>query len=143
MLFSAVAAHGQQNAPSITQSRLFTNPAGPGTASFDANGNALPNRVPASSEDESFGTQIILKNQERPKIFSVFGDASVVYTNNVDLTPHRTRSDAFLAANAGAAWRPPISQGLALEISAASSVFRLYRDKGLDVERISAGTGLT
>lgn len=142
MLFSAVVAHGQQTASSITQSRLFTNPAAPGTASFDANGNALPDRAPASSEDNSFGTQIVLKNQERPKIFSVFGDASVVYTNNADLTPHGTRSDAFLAATAGAAWRPPIWHGLALEISAASSVFRYESAEGLDFERISAGTGL-
>jgi hypothetical protein len=144
ILFSAVGTgHGQQAVSSITQSRLFTNPAAPGTTSFEANGSALPDGAAATSGDDSFGTQIILKNQERPKNFSVFGDVSVFYTNNVDLTPHGTRSDTFLAANTGAAWQPLISQGLIAEISAASSVFRYDAAEALDFERITAGAGLT
>jgi hypothetical protein len=144
VLFTAVAAaRSQQAVSSITQSRLFTNPQTPGTTSFDANGNALPDNSAISSGDESFGAQIILKNQERQPSFNVFGDASAFYTNNVDLTPHRTRSDLFLASNVGAAWRPAISRGLVGEISAASSVFRYDRASELDFERITAGAGLT
>ena len=103
VLFSTVAVtRGQQAVSSITQSRLFTTPAAPGTISYDANGNPLPDNAATSSGDESFGTQIILKSQERPKNFSVFGDVSSFYTTNVDLTPNNTRSDFFLAASAGA-----------------------------------------
>jgi hypothetical protein len=144
VLFSTVAVvRGQQAVSSITQSRLFTNPSAPGTASFDANGNALSDSSATSSGDDSFGAQIILKNQERPKSFSVFGDAAGFYTNNVDLTPNHTRSDFFLASNVGGAWRPTISRELFAEISAASSVFRYDRASELDFERITAGTGLT
>jgi hypothetical protein len=144
VLFSTIAvAHGQQAVSSITQSRLFTNPSAPGTTSFDANGNALSDSGAASSGDDSFGAQIILKNQERPKSFTVFGDAAAFYTTNVDLRPDRTRDDFFLASNAGAAWRPTISSGLLGEISAATSVFRYDRAGELDFERVTAGTGLT
>ena len=104
VLFAAVIeGRGQQAVSSITQSRLFTNPTVPGTTAYDENGNQLPDAAETTTGDDSFGTQIILKNQERPKSFSVFGDASVFYTNNVDLTPDHTRSDAFVASNAGAA----------------------------------------
>jgi hypothetical protein len=140
---TAAAARSQQAVSSITQSRLFTNPQTPGTTSFDANGNALPDNSATTSGDDSFGAQIILKNQERQPSFNVFGDASAFYTNNVDLTPHRTRSDFFLASNVGAAWRPTISRGLVGEISAASSIFRYDRASELDFERITAGAGLT
>ena len=144
LVFLTVAAvRGQQAVSSITQSRLFTNPAAPGTASFDANGNALSESNATTSGDDSFGAQIILKNQQRPKSFSVFGDAAGFYTNNVDLTPSRTRGDFFLASNVGAAWRPTISSALLAEISAASSVFRYDRARELDFERITAGAGLT
>jgi hypothetical protein len=67
----------------------------------------------------------------------------VFYTNNVDLTPHGTRSDTFLATTTGAAWRPLIAQGLILDLSAGSSVFRYDSAGELDFERIAAGTGLT
>jgi hypothetical protein len=144
ILFSAVAVtRGQQAVSSITQSRLFTNPAAPGTTSYDANGNALPDNATTSSGDESFGTQIILKNQERPKNFNVFGDVSGFYTTNVDLTPHKTRSDFFLASNIGAAWRPIVARGLVGEISTGASIFRYDKASELDFERISIGGGLT
>jgi hypothetical protein len=144
VFFGAVAlSHGQQAVSSITQSRLFTNPSAPGTTSFDENGNTLPDNGETTSGDDSFGAQVILKNQERPKKFSVFGDVSAFYTNNVDLTPHATRSDCFLAANAGAAWRSTISRGFFSEISAATSAFRYDRASELDFERITVGAGLS
>jgi len=70
---TAAAARSQQAVSSITQSRLFTNPQTPGTTSFDANGNALPDNSATTSGDDSFGAQIILKNQERQPSFNVFG----------------------------------------------------------------------
>jgi hypothetical protein len=143
VLTAVGVARGQQAVSSITQSRLFTNPSAPGTTSYDANGNALDDSSATTSGDDSFGAQIILKNQERPKSFSVFGDVSAFYTNNVDLTPQGTRSDFFLAANVGAVWRPIISRGLVAEISTGSSVFRYDGASELDFERISAGAGLS
>lgn len=143
LLASPGVARAQEAVSSITQARLFAAPSAPGTTSYDANGAALAEDDATSSGDDSFGTQIVLKNQERPRTFNLFGTVSAVYTNNVDLTPDATRSDVFLAANVGAVWSPTITRGLVAEISAASSVFRYDRASELDFERIAAGAGLS
>jgi hypothetical protein len=145
LLFSTLGvARSQQAISSITQSRLFTNPTAPGTTSVDANGTPLPeDENAAGASDDSFGTQRILKNQERRRIFTVFADVSAFRTNNVDLIPHGSRSDSFLAANVGAAWRPAIRQDLIAEVSAGSSLFRYSRASELDFEKLWAGAGLS
>ena len=142
LVASVELARGQQAVSSINQSRLFTAPtAGPGSSI--ENGEEESSEESATSGDESFGTQLILKNQERPRPFTVFGDVSVFYTNNVDLTPDKTRSDTFVVANAGAAWRQSITRGLVTDVSLGGSIFRYNRASELDFERISAGTGLS
>jgi len=143
LLIGVAAARGQQAVSSITQSRLFANPSAPGTVSVDANGAALPADESSGSDDDSFGAQIILKNQERPRNFGVFSDVSVIYTNNVDLIPQGERSDSFLSAKVGAAWRPILSRELIGEISVGGSVLRHDRAVELDFETIGAGAGLS
>jgi hypothetical protein len=141
---SAAFARGQQAVSSITQSRLFTNQTAPGASSVDANGTPLPEEEAATdSGDDSFGAQIILKNQERPRKFSVFSDISVFRTNNVDLTSRDGRSDSFLAARVGGAWKPILSSQLIGEISVSSSVLRYDRANELDFETVGVGGGLT
>ena len=143
LLSTPGVAPGQQAVSSITQSRLFTNPSAPGTT-VDANGTALPEEEsPSSTGDDSFGAQIILKNQERRRSFGVFADFSVFHTNNVDLTPRRTRSDSFLAANIGTTWRPALSRELLAEVLVGSSLFRYNRAGELDFQKLYAGVGLS
>lgn len=143
LLLSGAIARGQQADSSITQARLFPNPSAPGSTSVDANGTALPEEESASdSGDDSFGAQIILKNQERRRIYTVFADVSAYHTNNVDLNASGSRSDSFLAANVGAAWRPAIRQDLVADISGGMSVFRYDRASELDFEKLWAGVGL-
>ena len=138
------AARGQQAVSSITQSRLFTNPSAPGTTSVNANGTALPEEEEGpSTADDSFGAQLILKNQQRRRSFSVFADVSAFHTTNVGLSPRGTRSDSFLAANIGAAWRPALSQELLAEISVGSSLFRYDQARELDFQKLSASAGLS
>jgi hypothetical protein len=134
----------QQAVSSITQSRLFSNPSAPGTAPVDANGTPLPDdERPATSEDDSFGAQIILKRQERRRSFSVFADVSAFHTSNVDLTPENTRRDSFIAANLGTAWRPVINSQLVGELYAGTSLFRYDRARELDFQKVSAGAGVS
>ena len=144
-LFSTIGlARGQQSVSSITQSRLFNNPAAPGTVPFDANGTALPNDENVTESDgNSLGDQIILKNQERRRLFTVFTDVSAFHTNNVDLIPEGSRSDSFLAGNLGAAWRPALRQDLIADLSAGASAFRYDRASELDFEKFWAGVGVT
>jgi hypothetical protein len=143
-LSAAPVARGQQAVSSITQARLFPNPTAPGSTSVDANGTALPDEESASdSGDDSFGAQIILKNQERRRIYTVFADVSALHTNNVDLNASGSRSDSFLAANIGAAWRPAIRRDLVADFSGGISVFRYDRASELDFEKLWAGVGLS
>jgi hypothetical protein len=144
LLSTAAIARSQQADSSITQARLFPNPTAPGSASVDANGTALREEESVSeSGDDSFGAQIILKNQERRRIYTVFADVSAFHTNNVDLDAARSRSDSFLAANVGAAWRPAIRQDLVADFSGGISIFRYDRARELDFEKLWAGVGLS
>ena len=142
LLLALSLARGQQAVSSINESRLFAPPTATETWAVTSEDEETSNES-TTSGDESFGTQLILKSQERPKQFAVFDDVSVIYTNNVDLTPDHYRSDAFIVANTGAAWRPTIARGLFGEISIAGSIFRHDRASELDFERISTGTALS
>lgn len=135
-------AHGQDAVSAINQSRLFAPPTAKTAEAFETPEDESAEET-AQPSDESFGTQLILKSQERPQPFTVFGDVSGFYTNNVDLRPDHTRSDSFLVADAGAAWRGIISQGLSADASIATSIFRYNRASELDFERFSAGMGLS
>ncbi len=121
------------------QSRLFDTPAAPVVA------NSAPTEPgeTISADDDSFGTQLVLKNQERPRPFTLFGDVSGFYTTNVDLTPDHTRGDAFVVGNIGGAYRPTISRQLFGDVSFAATIFRYDRASELDFERLSAGAGLS
>ena len=144
LLSTAAIARSQQAESSITQARLFPNPTSPGATSVDANGTALPEEESAGdSGDDSFGAQIILKNQERRRLYTVFADVSAYHTNNVDLDAARSRSDSFLAANVGAAWRPAIRPDLIADFSGGMSAFRYDRASELDFEKLWAGAGLS
>lgn len=144
MLSGALVVHAQEAVSSITRARLFANPAAPGTSSVDANGTPLPEEEAAGDNgDDSFGAQIILKNQERPRKFSVFSDISFSRTSNVDLTPTAVRSDSFLAARVGGAWKPILSSELIGEISVTSSLLRYDRANELDFETVGVGGGLS
>jgi hypothetical protein len=141
LLLALSSARGQQAVSSINESRLFAPPTAASTSAVTSEDEATGAET-TTSGDESFGTQLILKSQERPKQFAVFDDVSVIYTNNVDLTPDHYRSDAFIVANTGAAWRPGIARGFFADISIAGSIFRHDRASELDFERISSGAGL-
>jgi hypothetical protein len=142
LVASVELARGQQAVSSINESRLFAPPTATGTSAVAPEDEEAAGES-TTSGDESFGTQLILKSQDRPKQFAVFDDVSVIYTNNVDLTPNHTRSDVFLVTNTGAAWRPTIARGLFGEISIAGSIFRHDRASELDFERIASGTALS
>lgn len=134
------AAHGQQAVSPIEQARLFQKTPTVANPPVNADGMALP--VAASSDDDSFGEQAILKTQPRQPTFVVTGDASVFYTNNVALTRRATNDDAFFVGHVGGSWTPRISREVEAQIGASASVFR-YRDTpALDFQNLSLGAGI-
>ncbi|HEV3410592.1 MAG TPA: hypothetical protein VG095_09870, partial [Chthoniobacterales bacterium] len=90
-----------QNDPAIDRARLQRDLAPPVSIGVDANGTAIAATEPTESEDDSFGAQVILKQQERMRSFVVTGGVAVNYTNNVALTRRDERHDLFVVADAG------------------------------------------
>jgi len=127
----------------IEQSRISNPPGGTGATGMTADGTMLSSSASSGGEDDSFGAQQILKEQQRVREFVVSGDASVFYTNNVALTRRNTISDAFFVGNAGLSWYHNINSQLQIQIGGRASIFRYFDTSELDFENLGAGIGLS
>jgi hypothetical protein len=141
-LFSVASASAQEANSAIEQSRLFQSSRQTTGAPVDANGLPLPIPESTPSEDISFGKQQILKTEEKVPEFSISGNASVFFTNNVALTRRDEISDVFFAGDAAFSWTPRINNELQLQSGARFSIFRYHDTPELDFQSIGAGTGL-
>jgi hypothetical protein len=135
-------AAAQQAISSIEQSRLFQQTPAPTSTNVTADGMALP-ASGSTSDDDSFGDQVILKSQPRLPTFVVSGDASFFYTDNVALTGHDRRDDTFLVGRVAAVWMPRIAPTLEAQVSASASTFRYNNTSELDFTNLSLGAGLS
>ncbi|MGI9089061.1 MAG: hypothetical protein ACR2HH_15175 [Chthoniobacterales bacterium] len=130
-----------QNDAAIEQARLFQKPAAiTNSNSVTADGMALGDASPSS--DDSFGDQVILKSQPRPRFFTVTGDATIFYTDNVALTRRAEVDDSFFVAHAGGSWNPHIGRNLDAQFGATVSTFRYNDTSSLDFTNLGFGTGL-
>lgn len=135
-------ARAQEAVSSIEQARLFQSTPKTSDATVNADGMALP-ASEGDATDDSFGAQMILKNQPRVRTFVLAGDASLFYTDNVALTRRDRRGDAFFVGHAAASWTPRLSPTVEAQIGAAASVFRYHRTSELDFTSLTAGAGLS
>ena len=131
-----------QAGPAIERARLQRDLTPPSSMGVDANGTPLGTDE-TTSEDDSFGAQMILKSQERLRSFVVTGSASVSYTDNVALTRRGERYDVFAVVDAGLGWSRAIAPGLEANIGGHVSIFRYDRTPALDFENIGFGAGLS
>jgi hypothetical protein len=143
LLFAGRGAVLAQNTSVIDQARLFRESNSPATLRDDANDSALPQSDETESEDDSFGTQQILKEQEKRTTVTISAGISGVFTSNAALTRHDRRHDVFGVAEVGAAWTPRLSPTLEANAGAHASVFRYVRTPELDFENLGGGAGLT
>lgn len=131
-----------QNNAAIEQSRLYREAMPPVSSTVDAHGTSLPAADTTGSEDDSFGAQQILKQQERRPTIAVSGGASLVYTSNVALTRNNPRNDVFAVADAGVTWTPRLSRTVEANVGAHASIFRYSRTSALDFQNLGIGVGL-
>ena len=129
-----------QNDAAIEQARLFQNPSGITKSTVTADGMALGDSSP--STDDSFGDQAILKSQPRPRLFTVTGDATIFYTNNVALSRRGEIDDTFFVGHAGGSWTPHLGRNLDAQLGASVSTFRYNDTSSLDFTNLGFGTGL-
>ena len=133
-------AWAQQAASPIEQARLFNELPTSTNREVEAN-TSVPGDDDTNS-DGSFGEQVILQSQPRNRTFVLTGDASVLSTNNVALTPHDRIDDVFFVSNAGVSWTPQIAPHLEGQIAAHSSIFRYDKTPALDFHGLGLGAGL-
>lgn len=139
-MLSLSSIYAQTN-PAVETSRLFERTAPPTSGMVTPDGMALP-QGEGVSEDESFGAQQILKNEQKIPDFTIGGGVSSFYTNNVALTRSHTISDNFLVGSAFFNWTPHINPELQFQIGAGTSIFRYWDTTALDFENIGTGVGL-
>lgn len=134
-------AQAQVAVSAIEQSRLLQSPLPTPIPSVDNNGNAIDETTEV--EDDSFGAQMILKDQERARPFALSGGSSFYYTSNVALTSRDTRDDVFAVVNAAGTWTRQLHPEVALQIGLQASIFRYDRTSQLDFNNLGAGLGLS
>ena len=141
VLWTAALAPAQDSNASVEQARLFPRTTPPTPALMTADGTALPASDPSNPDDDSFGAQQILKQEQKTAPFAVTGSASLFYTSNVALTRRDELSDGFFVANAGFLWTPQINPEWLLQFNAGASIFRYFDTTELDFESLGFGLG--
>ena len=134
-------ALAQQQNSAIDQARLFQKTPGAASLAVNANGTPLAD-TDSPSDDDSLGSQAILKTRQKISTIFLSGDASVFYTSNAALTRRDEISDVLGVTSAAASWTPRISPALEMQIALHTSIFRYGRTSALDFEDFGGGVGL-
>lgn len=131
----------QTNA-AIEQSRLLQQAAPPTNVGLDSTGAPVADTESSPSDDDSFGAQLILKSQERPRSWVVSGGISTIFTSNVGLASADPKDDIFVIANAAVGWSKRLSPTLEANAGAQASIFRYDKASELDFQSAGFGAGL-
>jgi hypothetical protein len=129
--------------PAIERTRLQQQSAGLEQANVNADGMALADTDESAPADDSFGSQVMLKNQPRRRAFTIRGDAAFVYTSNVALTRRATQSDGIFVGNVGSTWTKAIGSNVEVQLAAHTSVFRYVKASELDFYNLGAGADIS
>ena len=143
VLLGTAQAQSVPRVSRIEQARQFTKPGAANSPERGPEATTLPAGDLLLTQDDAFGTQQILKREEKIRPFSVFGEVAGFVTNNVALARRDRQDDSFLVATFGLSYRRAITSTLALEATARGAMFRYNEFSALDFQSIDAGGGLT
>ena len=127
---------------SVEQAREFAPAIKPATNASSTDAGA-PDASAVDADDDSFGSQQVLKAPERVLPFDAFASVSAFFTNNVALTHKDTHSDTFLAATFGLSTSRRITDTLELELTSSAGLFRYSRFSEFNLDTLDVGVGLT
>ena len=143
LVLCSSALRAQQAASSaIDQARLFQKTPDAPVPEVDENGNSL-NSWDDTSGDDSFGAQVLLKDQEKVRAFTLSAGVAGYYTNNVALTRRATRDDVFAVADASGSWAKAINPELQMLIGLQAATFRYDESSVLDFDNFGGGIGFS
>ncbi len=140
LLFCAAAARAQDNRVEQAREvgRINTQPDQP-----SGNSRSLLPDGAADGDDGSFGVQQVLQETDKPQPLSGFADLSAMFTDNVALTRHNTKGDAFLVSMVGVEYRRSLPLGLQLDAGVSFSAFRYNSFRQFDFNSVDAGIGFS
>lgn len=126
------------------QSQNVSRP-GSGVAPVNGDGMALPTGATPEEEnaDADLGEQWVMKNSEKPKLWSFFADVSGFYTSNVALTRKPEFSDSFLVASVGVNYARPIGKNWNFNAGLSETFFRYNTFTDFDFNSLNVGFGLS
>jgi hypothetical protein len=144
---SAVAPLRAQDAvtnSAVQQSQNFSQ-SPTGTSRVDANGMALPQGSTPEEEnaDADIGEQWVMKHNQKPTFFTVFGDISEYYTSNVALTNTPELADSFFVASFGIAYTRPFAGIWTVNAGVSESLFRYATYNEFDFNSLNVGAGVS
>ena len=138
---NSLLAQGEQPSSAIDQSRLYPRTIPPSTTAASGQTVSGPQVEIVTSDDESFGAQQILKEEEKVPEFLLSASSSIYYTSNVALTHADTQGEAFYVGDVGFSWTPRVSPQVQFQFGGALALFR-YETSALDFESLGVGTGI-
>lgn len=93
----------------------------------------------SGSQESSFGEQEILKQPERSRRLQSFAEVGAFVTDNVALSRHDRRGDAFLQATFGFSYRHEVTSNLSLQTDVQYAAYRYDRFGALDFDSLDTG----
>lgn len=102
-----------------------------------------PSTAPATEGDDDIGVQAILHRKDKFKSFTVFGNASGYYTDNVFLTKDQQFYDRYMAGEVGASYTPKFTDRFFGEVTLKQQFFRYDNYSVLDFDGQVGTVGLT
>jgi len=128
--------------PQVEQARQFAPPLR--TADLQGQRNAPPtgDLGQAGTEDDSFGTQVFFKRDERPQPFSAFAEIGAFVTNNVALVKADPQGDRFLVATTGAGFTKRFAYDLRADATARAAAYRYDKFSELDFQSVDLAAGV-
>ena len=126
---------------SVEQAQQLQTPFRAAAAAPEADSGS-PASFAGDPDDDSFGSQQILKSAERIPPFDAFASVSALFTNNVALTHRDTHGDSFLVATFGLSTSRKITDTLQLDFTSSAGLFRYSRFSEFDMESLNVGVGL-
>jgi hypothetical protein len=92
---------------------------------------------------EDGGRQRILREGEKPKMFTVFGGGGINYTSNVALAKNNAQADAYWSSQIGTAFNKEITENLFLGANVGYQWFLYHKFNFLNFNALNARAGLS
>lgn len=120
--------------------------AGPPLATPEQRGDtSLASEIPMAEEspgDNDLGVQLLLKRQERARLFWTMANLGIFGTNNAARLANNAEDDVYLSALVGVGFQPALGGNWFLDVGLTEEIYRYDKYSALDFESTEARAGV-